>query len=69
MDSEHSSLYMVIRLKQLLLLPQSAPSGSQSADVNAGEKRRAGGEEQGAKSKERRAKSKEQRARSKEQSM
>jgi len=27
-------------LKQLLLLPQSAPSGSQSPDVNAGKKRR-----------------------------
>jgi len=35
-DSEHSSLYNSNRLRQLLLLPQSAPSGSQFADVNAG---------------------------------
>jgi len=47
-DSGHSSLYISIRFKQLLLLPQSAPSGSQSADVNAGKKRRAKGKEQSA---------------------
>jgi len=27
-------------LKQLLLLPQSSPSGSQSADANAGKRRK-----------------------------
>jgi len=33
-------------LKQLLLLTPSAPSGSQSADANAGMKRRAESKEQ-----------------------
>ena len=39
-DSGHSDLYISMGLKQLLLLLQSAPSGSQSADVNAGKRRK-----------------------------
>jgi len=41
-DSENSSSYNFNRLRQLLLLPQSAPNGSQSPDVNAGKRKREG---------------------------